>query len=183
MKIIAQGEKQKTTTAARHRTENVPDGAPDAPGLNNVHVRCRCLLNLGGQRAAPLLGSGSAHVAGRLACTRRRGRRLCANVSPGALTRAKQLCSRMTLKMAVDARRKEVVAKGKGHAREKKPGGDDGDAHAADQSERSPSGGPEQARHPRASVGTTLASPRTGFTSLSFEENMHSVEEKKSQHF
>lgn len=62
----------------------------------------------------------------------------------------------LKLKMAVDARRKwlprEKVMPGK-------PGGDDGDAHAADQSESSPFvlppqfSGPEQPCHPWASAG------------------------------
>lgn len=62
---------------------------------------------------------------------------LCANVSLGVFTCAKQLfMNELKLKMAVDARRKwlprEKVMPGK-------PGGDDGDAHTADQSESSPS--------------------------------------------
>lgn len=103
---------------------------------NNMHVRSRCLLSLCGQPAAVLLCSVWS-LSLETTCTARRRRCFARkNVSLGVFTRAKQLfMNELKLKMAVDARRKwlprEKVMPGK-------PGGDDGDAHTADQSESSP---------------------------------------------
>lgn len=122
--------------------------------ITNMHVRSRCLLNLGGQPAALLLGSARSQSLETARTQRRRSCRVRKRI-----VRRIYMSERTHEWLKIKDGRgcsEEVVAKGKGHARKtgRRRRGRARRRPIKEQSARpSPSSGPEQPCHPWASAG------------------------------